>query len=92
MLHRGECVARSQLLAEVWQMPPEAVTNVVDVYITYLRRKLEEGPLHKTGSGLIETVRGMGYRLGSQDCEVILRKPVSRELGRLQVVSGATFA
>ena len=43
LLHQGECVSRSQLLAEVWQMPEETGTNVVDVYVNYLRRKVEDG-------------------------------------------------
>ncbi len=64
MLHRGECMSRSQLMAEAWQMPAESGTNVVDVYINYLRRKLEDGETHDAQTGLIETVRGSGYRLG----------------------------
>jgi len=73
MLRRGECVSRSQLLADVWQMPTETGTNVVDVYINYVRRKLEG---EETGqAGLIETVRGLGYRLGSEG-----KKPVVRAL------------
>jgi DNA-binding response OmpR family regulator len=62
MLHKGECVSRSKLLADVWQMPAETGTNVVDVYVNYLRRKLESdlGALP-----LIETVRGAGYRLAA---------------------------
>ncbi len=59
MLHPGECISRSQLLADVWQMPAETGTNVVDVYVNYLRRKLD-----RDGPTLIETVRGSGYRLG----------------------------
>jgi DNA-binding response OmpR family regulator len=59
--HQGECVTRSQLLAEVWQTQEQTGTNLVDVYVNYLRRKIggadEEGVL-------IETVRGAGYRLG----------------------------
>ena len=75
LLHEGECVSRSQLLAEVWQMPAETGTNVVDVYVNYLRRKVEAGA---AGDGeLIETVRGAGYRLGGTG-----RKPVMRHLGR----------
>jgi len=60
LMHKGECVLRSQLLADVWQMPAETGTNIVDVYVNYLRRKLDG----EAGS-LIETVRGMGYRLGA---------------------------
>jgi DNA-binding response OmpR family regulator len=55
--HRGECVSRSGLLEHVWKMHPDVTTNVVDVYINYLRRKVEEG----TEKKLIYTVRGNGY-------------------------------
>ncbi len=57
--HRGECVSRTDLLEQVWQMHPGVNTNVVDVYINYLRRKLDEGFSDK----LIHTVRGNGYVL-----------------------------
>jgi DNA-binding response OmpR family regulator len=87
MMHRGECVSRSQLLAEVWQMSTETGTNVVDVYINYLRRKLDAGELHDAQPGLIETVRGSGYRLGGLD-----RKPVAREFVRVSPVSSAAYA
>lgn len=54
----GRCCSRADLLQEVFGMASDAVTNVVDVYINYLRRKL--GP---DGAKLIETVRGAGYRM-----------------------------
>ena len=57
MLNRGRCVSRATLLERVWSTSDAGNTNVVDVYINYLRRKL--GP---SGS-LIETVRGQGYRI-----------------------------
>jgi DNA-binding response OmpR family regulator len=75
--HQGECVSRSQLLAEVWQIATETGTNVVDVYVNYLRRKLEDGVVPDSHIGLIETVRGEGYRLGG-----IGKKPVSRHSGQ----------
>jgi DNA-binding response OmpR family regulator len=84
MLHRGECVSRSQLLTEVWQMPAQANTNVVDVYINYLRGKLEGGGLHGAHDGLIETIRGMGYRLGELSC-----RPVARDPDLLSAISRA---
>ena len=62
MQHEGRSVPRATLLEQVWQMPAEAETNVVDVYINYLRRKLEAG----RATPLIETVRGIGYRLAQQ--------------------------
>ncbi len=57
--HRGECISRMGLLQHVWKMHPDVSTNVVDVYINYLRRKVDEGEENK----LIHTVRGNGYVL-----------------------------
>lgn len=62
LLHRNRAVSRRELLREVWCMSPDAGTNVVDVYINYLRRKLS-GPFAVDELSLIETVRGEGYRL-----------------------------
>jgi len=57
---RGRCVSRAALLEQVWEMNPDAGTNVVDVYVNYLRRKLKD-----TGTTpLIQTVRGQGYSIG----------------------------
>jgi two-component system response regulator PrrA len=57
--NRGIVLSRSQLLAQVWEQDFERDTNVVDVFVGYLRRKLEaEG-----GSRLIHTVRGIGFVL-----------------------------
>jgi DNA-binding response OmpR family regulator len=53
--HAGQVMSREQLLSHVWGYDFDPGSNVVDVYIRYLRRKL--------GDGVIETVRGMGYRL-----------------------------
>jgi two-component system OmpR family response regulator len=53
--HPGEVVTRTQLLDHVWDSNWYGSTNVVDVYVGYLRAKL--------GRDLIETVRGVGYRL-----------------------------
>lgn len=50
----GQTVSREDLLEQVWQYAHAPATNVVDVYVGYLRRKL--------GPGIIETVRGQGYR------------------------------
>lgn len=62
---RGFCCTRAELLREVWQMSPDTGTNVVDVYINYLRRKLAAAhPNGHNGPELIETVRGAGYMLG----------------------------
>jgi DNA-binding response OmpR family regulator len=57
MLNRGQCISRVQLLDAVWNMEPAQTTNIVDVYVNYLRRKLEDPP----PGHLIRTVRGQGY-------------------------------
>jgi DNA-binding response OmpR family regulator len=62
---RGSCCSRAELLQEVWQMSPDAGTNVVDVYINYLRKKLGAASVDSDASyAVIETVRGEGYRMG----------------------------
>ena len=53
--HAGQVLSREQLLSRVWGYDFDPGSNVVDVYIRYLRNKL--------GAERIETVRGMGYRL-----------------------------
>lgn len=60
LLNSGRPVSRQELLKQVWRVVPDAGTNVVDVYINYLRRKL--GVFEK--SELIETLRGEGYGIG----------------------------
>lgn len=57
MLNRGVAVSRSELLDKVWGYSYVGDTNVVDVYIRYLRCKLDD-PFHVK---LIHTVRGVGY-------------------------------
>ncbi len=72
MLARGRICSRGELLKEVWQMSPDAGTNVVDVYVNYLRKKLcAQQPLGRSSASggmeadrLIETVRGEGYSIG----------------------------
>ena len=53
--HAGQVLSREQLLSRVWGYDFDPGSNVVDVYIRYLRNKL--------GAERIETVRGMGYRM-----------------------------
>jgi DNA-binding response OmpR family regulator len=55
MRHAGQVMSREQLLSHVWGYDFDPGSNVVDVYVRYLRRKL--------GEEVIETARGMGYRL-----------------------------
>jgi len=62
MLNRGQCVSRVELLESVWDLEPAQTTNIVDVYVNYLRRKLEDPPPGR----LICTVRGRGYMVRSE--------------------------
>jgi DNA-binding response OmpR family regulator len=55
MRHAGQVLSREQLLSHVWGYDHDPGSNVVDVYVGYLRKKL--------GADVIETARGMGYRL-----------------------------
>ena len=58
MLNAGRVVSKSQILDRVWQYDFDGNANVVEIYISYLRRKIDgEGPR------LIHTVRGVGYSL-----------------------------
>ena len=55
MHHPGQVLSREQLLSAVWGLDFDPGSNVVEVYVSYLRNKL--------GRDRVETVRGMGYRL-----------------------------
>lgn len=62
MRRAGHEVTRQELLQEVWGSTPESDSNLVDVYVNYLRKKVEFTGEKK----LIHTVRGVGYRLGRE--------------------------
>jgi two-component system response regulator MprA len=55
----GTVLPRDRLLTEAWGFESPVETNAIDVYVGYLRRKLEEGGERR----LIQTVRGVGYVL-----------------------------
>lgn len=59
MEHAGQVVTRGMLLNDVWGYEYAGDTNIVDVYIRYLRTKIDE----KTGVKYLHTVRGVGYML-----------------------------
>lgn len=61
-LNTGRAVSRTMILEEIWDQSFEGLTNVVDVYIGYLRRKIDEGSPHSH----IKTVRGMGYMFDAE--------------------------
>jgi DNA-binding response OmpR family regulator len=56
----GRPVTRAAIIEEVWRIHGDSLTNVVDVYINYLRRKIDAGADHP----LIRTIRGVGYQIG----------------------------
>ena len=56
--HKGEVVTRTQIAEHVWDLHFDPMSNTIDVYINFLRKKID-GP----DKSMIETVRGTGYRL-----------------------------
>ena len=59
MRNRGRVMTRASLLEQVWDYDFAGQDNVLEVYISYLRGKLDKGQPTK----LIHTVRGVGYRM-----------------------------
>jgi len=62
MRHPGEVLNRSEILDHVWDFAYDGTSNVVDVYMRYLRAKVDR----PFGRSTIETVRGVGYRLRAE--------------------------
>ena len=61
MLNAGQNISRSAIIQNVWKLSSDTLTNVVDVYINYLRKKIDTDATVR----LIHTARGAGYRLGA---------------------------
>jgi two-component system OmpR family response regulator len=61
MRHRGDVVSKTEILQNVWDAHYDGDPNVVEVYVGYLRRKIDT----PYGRKAIETVRGIGYRLSA---------------------------
>ena len=59
-LHEGQAVTRTAIVEQVWKLNFDTMTNVVDVYINYLRRKIDLGYERP----LIRRIRGVGYQIG----------------------------
>ena len=59
MRNPGHVLSRTQIIDHVWRYDLEAVSNVVDIYIHYLREKIDKGQ----STPLIKTVRGVGYKI-----------------------------
>ncbi len=61
MRNAGRCITRAMIIEHVWNISFDTTTNVVDVYINYLRKKIDENAPKK----LIHTIRGSGYLLSA---------------------------
>jgi DNA-binding response OmpR family regulator len=77
MRHAGQPVTRTAIVEQVWKLNFDTITNVVDVYINYLRRKVDAG----YDDALIRTVRGVGYQIGGNGAN---GQPDSEKRGALQ--------
>jgi DNA-binding response OmpR family regulator len=65
MRNQGRVLTRSMILEHVWQYDFEGNDNILDVYISYLRGKIDRGHSRR----LIHTVRGVGYRMAVEDAD-----------------------
>lgn len=83
MLNRGHCISRVELLDSVWKMEPAQTTNIVDVYVNYLRRKLKDPPPGR----LIRTVRGQGYMVPVEG-EMVPAKPPTLAAPPIETATG----
>jgi DNA-binding response OmpR family regulator len=61
MRHAGQPLSRAAIVSQVWKLNFDTMTNVVDVYINYLRRNVDFGD----DFSLIRTIRGVGYQIGT---------------------------
>jgi DNA-binding response OmpR family regulator len=93
MEQAGQVVTRTSILEKVWSSEFGPTSNMADVYINYLRRKVDTGFDRK----LIQTVRGVGYQIGgtlnyderrpdSQRIENVFPSPTGAELGTVTVI------
>jgi two-component system, OmpR family, copper resistance phosphate regulon response regulator CusR len=62
MRNAGRRITRAMIIEHVWNLSFDTATNVVDVYINYLRRKVDDGSARR----LIHTIRGVGYEVSSR--------------------------
>ena len=62
MRNAGRRITRAMIIEHVWNLSFDTCTNVVDVYVNYLRRKVDDG----YGKHLIHTIRGVGNELSAR--------------------------
>ena len=65
MRNAGRRLTRAMIIEHVWNLTFDSTTNVVDVYINYLRRKVDDG----FPTSLIHTIRGVGYQLSPEGAQ-----------------------
>jgi two-component system copper resistance phosphate regulon response regulator CusR len=76
MRNAGRRITRAMIIEHVWNLSFDTCTNVVDVYINYLRRKVDDG----FSDRLIHTVRGVGYELcGNSKAQKIAMKAAGEQ-------------
>lgn len=74
MRNHGRRITRNMIIEHVWKLSPDTMTNVVDVYVNYLRKKIDEGAKVK----LIRTIRGVGYEFGTAESPGDTKKKSNR--------------
>jgi len=94
MRNQGRALSRAMIVEHVWNLSFDTSTNVVDVYINYLRRKVDDG----YEPHLIHTVRGVGYRLEMPEGAASAAAPrrsaatIASESRRFSIAPPAAFA
>ena len=63
MRHAGQVLTRNQIIDHVWNMEFEPGSKLIEVYVSSLRKKIDQGRPEK----LIQTVRGLGYRISADE-------------------------
>jgi DNA-binding response OmpR family regulator len=87
MRHAGETVTRHDLLRGSWGSQPDSDSNLVDVYVNYLRRKIDFADEEK----LIHTVRGEGYRIGRPAPSQVAASPAEGQSDPAHIDMNHTF-
>lgn len=65
MRHKGKTMSKEQIINHVWNYDADVLPNIVEVYVGYLRNKIDRG--FRESRPLIHTIRGFGYMLGEKE-------------------------
>lgn len=79
LVNAGKPVTRSMIMQNVWSTNYDGASNLVDVYVKYVRDKVDAGAVEK----LIHTVRGIGYVVAQDHCAHVLPPPPLAEAGAI---------